>query len=346
MAKILIMAGGTGGHIFPALPVAEILRRNGHEIFWMGTRNGLETKLLPEAALYTVDFTGVRKKGLKMLFTTPMALLRAIVQASKVFKSIQPNVVLGMGGYTALPGGITAFLRGIPLIIHEQNSIAGLSNRVLARLAKKILLGYPNTLKGGIWVGNPVRTTIVPNEERGHRQGPLRILVLGGSQGARALNETIPRALAQMQAHVFIRHQCGHAHVEKTKALYKNLQLDVEVVPFLEHIEDAYAWCDLAICRAGAMTLAELAQAGVPAILVPYPFAVDDHQTKNALFYARSGGALLIAEKDLTPESLTTTLTQLDRAKLKAMSKMMRQQAKTDAATTMATMIMEIAHAA
>ena len=344
MAKIMIIAGGTGGHIFPGIAVAEALAEKGHEILWMGTNNGLETTLLPRSSLYTIDFAGIRKKGIKPLLTLPVALSRAILQASRILKKAKPDLVLGMGGYTSFPGGVAAFLKGIPLVIHEQNSVAGFANRALALVARKTLLGFPETLKRGLWFGNPARHTIYPTD-RSSRQGPLRILILGGSQGAKALNEVVPKALALLKTPFLIRHQCGRTYEENTKHFYQDLHLDAEVVPFLEKIEESYAWCDLAICRSGAMTLTELAQAAVPAILVPYPYAVDDHQTKNALFYVQTGGALLMPEKDLTPKALAAILADLDREKLHTMARQMQRNAKADAAIAIVSAIMEIVDA-
>jgi len=310
---ILVMAGGTGGHIFPALAVAEELRVRGWQVVWLGHPDGMETKLVPPRGfeMEFIRFGGVRGKGLVSKLKLPVNLLRGCWQARKIIAAVRPDVVLGMGGYITFPGGMMASLHGIPLLIHEQNSFVGLANRFLAVVADHLLTGFPGVLKRGEWVGNPVRPEIAalppPAERFAGRDGPLRLLVIGGSLGAQALNEIVPQGLGMLPEgeRPMVVHQAGEKHLESLRAHYEQAGVQAHCVAFIEDMAGAYGWADLVICRAGALTVSELAVVGVASILVPYPFAVDDHQTGNAKFLVNVGGAFLLPQKQLTPEAVS-----------------------------------------
>ncbi|MFH1817224.1 MAG: undecaprenyldiphospho-muramoylpentapeptide beta-N-acetylglucosaminyltransferase [Pseudomonadota bacterium] len=343
---LMVMAGGTGGHVYPALAVADALRARGWEVFWLGTRAGLEARVVPAAGIdmVWVSMGGVRGKGVLKKLLLPATLLVAFWQSLVAILKRRPDVVLGMGGYTAFPGGMMASLLNKPLVIHEQNSIGGLTNRVLACLADRVLTAFPKVFTHAHdkpipcrrvtteWVGNPVRTDIAAAAPMAH-SGPLRLLVVGGSLGAQALNERVPQALALLPAdkRPQVVHQSGRQHLDALRANYAAADVEAEVRDYIEDMAAAYRDCDFAICRAGAMTVAELACAGVPAVLVPFPFAVDDHQTGNAEFLADAGAAWLIQQKDLTAEKLATLIGGLDRTTLAAMSDKALELAKPDA---------------
>ncbi|MES2236144.1 MAG: undecaprenyldiphospho-muramoylpentapeptide beta-N-acetylglucosaminyltransferase [Pseudomonadota bacterium] len=325
MRKILIMAGGTGGHIMPGLAVAEHLRAHGWKIAWLGNPAGMEAKLVAGRGyqMAWLNFSALRGKGLMRKLALPLNLLRGGVGAWRALSRIQPDVVLGMGGYVTFPGGLVAAVRGIPLVLHEQNSVAGLTNRVLAKVATRILCGFPDVLPHGVWTGNPVRSDIAvlpaPTFRYAERTGPLNVLVMGGSLGAQVLNEAVPKAWALMAENQRpnglpsvvpdvvpnIVHQAGEKHLPELQALYAELGVNANCVAFIADMAGAYAWADLVICRAGALTVAELAAAGVASVLVPYPHAVDDHQTGNAQFLAQAGAAILLPQSELTAERLT-----------------------------------------
>jgi UDP-N-acetylglucosamine--N-acetylmuramyl-(pentapeptide) pyrophosphoryl-undecaprenol N-acetylglucosamine transferase len=346
---LMVMAGGTGGHVYPALAVADALRTRGWDVFWLGTKNGLEARVVPAAGIdmVWVSMGGVRGKGLLKKLLLPAMLLVAFGQSLAAIMQRRPDVVLGMGGYTAFPGGMMASLLSKPLIIHEQNSVGGLTNRVLACLADRVLTAFPQAFRGGRdkpipcgrvtteWVGNPVRAdiTAITAEERAGRSGPLRLLVVGGSLGAQALNERVPQALAMLPAgqRPQVVHQSGRLHLDALRANYAAAGVEAEVRDYIEDMAAAWRDCDFAICRAGAMTVAELACAGVPAVLVPFPHAVDDHQTGNAEFLADAGAAWLIQQKDLSAEKLAALIGGLDRATLAAMSDKAMKLARPDA---------------
>lgn len=343
---LMVMAGGTGGHVYPALAVAAALRARGWDVFWLGTRAGLEARVVPAAGIdmVWVSVGGVRGKGVLKKLLLPVTLLRAFWQSLRAILLRRPDVVLGMGGYTAFPGGMMASLLNRPLVIHEQNSVGGLTNRVLACLADRVLTAFPKVFTHPHdkpipcrrvvteWVGNPVRTDIVAATPTAHT-GPLRLLVVGGSLGAQALNERVPQALALLPAdkRPQVVHQSGRQHLNALRANYAAAGVEADVRDYIEDMAAAYRDCDFAICRAGAMTVAELACAGVPAVLVPFPFAVDDHQTGNAEFLSDAGAAWLIQQKDLTAEKLATLIGGLDRATLAAVSDKARALAKPDA---------------
>ena len=351
---LMIMAGGTGGHIFPALSVADYVRSQGWNVVWLGSRAGMEARLVPEKG-YTIAwirFSGLRRKGLLPVALLPLNLLIAFWQSAKALFAHRPDVVLGMGGYVAFPGGMMASLLNRPLVIHEQNSIAGLTNRVLAQVADKVLVAFPGAFgerSKAEWTGNPVRQDIaaVPPPEARFvgREGRLRVLVLGGSQGAGALNEVVPQAIARMSAgqRPDITHQAGAAHFEAVQKNYRLAAVDAAVVPFIPDMAAAYASVDVMICRAGASTIAELAAAGVPSVLIPYPHAVDDHQTRNARFLTDRGAAVLIPQSELSAEKLSTLLATLTREKLLAMARAARAAGKPDAARAVAEACMRLA---
>ena len=316
---ILVMAGGTGGHVYPALAVAKALQQQSHEIVWLGTHRGLESRVVPanNIDMEWISVGGLRGKNSWTLILAPFRLILALAQSLRVMARHRPAAVLGMGGFVSGPGGLAAWLMRRPLVIHEQNAIAGLTNRLLARLARVVLQAFPGSFPANIkseTVGNPVRADIAaladPATRLASREGALRLLVLGGSQGALALNKVVPRALARLPEELrpIVRHQAGSLTIDAARESYDQESIDVELLPFIEDMADAYAWADLVVCRAGALTVAELSAAGLPAIFVPYPAAVDDHQTANAQPLADAGAAAIVAECDLSDESLARLL--------------------------------------
>lgn len=358
--KILIMAGGTGGHVFPGLAVAKELRARGADVSWFGTRQGLEARLVPEAGFVIrfVRIGGLRGKGLARQLSGPFLVLLAILQSLWIMLRVRPNVVLGMGGFVSGPGGVAAWLSHRPLLIHEQNAVPGMTNRLLARLATKVMEAFPRSFSGlpGTSIrcpvehtGNPVRDDIAslppPSERLQGREGKLRILILGGSQGAEILNELVPAAIATLAdpASVTVRHQAGPQHLERTRTRYGKLDVEVELVPFIGDMAEAYGWADLVVGRAGAMTITELAAAGAASILVPYPFAVDDHQTANARFLADAGAAVLIPQPELTCAGLGRLFAEFQAARWQsvAMAKAARRLSVPDATRRVAMRCME-----
>tara|TARA_R110001583_G_scaffold173287_1_gene327225 strand:+ start:68801 stop:69886 length:1086 start_codon:yes stop_codon:yes gene_type:complete len=357
--RVLIMAGGTGGHVFPALAVADELRSKNCDVYWMGTENGIEEKLVPAAGypLTFIHVKGLRGNGLMGWLLAPFKLVKAVYEALKAIKQIKPDVVLGMGGFASGPGGLAAWLLRTPVIIHEQNAIPGLTNRLLANFAKQVLEGFTqsfDTSQGAVWVGNPVRASIEsiasPDSRFENRTGPIRLLVLGGSLGAKALNKVVPEAMAlSNQSNLFeIKHQSGERHLKDCQQNYQGVTIKAEVTAFIDDMTSAYAWADLVICRAGALTIAELAASGVGALLVPYPYAVDDHQTHNAMTLVNSGAAQLISEETLTANLLLEQLSVFidNREQLLKMANAARSQAKLGTATVVADICLkEVAHA-
>jgi UDP-N-acetylglucosamine--N-acetylmuramyl-(pentapeptide) pyrophosphoryl-undecaprenol N-acetylglucosamine transferase len=316
---ILVMAGGTGGHVYPALAVANALRARSSDVVWLGTHRGLESRIVPEAGIDIewISVKGLRRKGLLAALIAPLQISWALLQSLGVILRRRPAAVLGMGGFVSGPGGVAAWLTRRPLLIHEQNAAAGLTNRLLARLARVVLQAFPgsfNSNVAAVTVGNPVRESIaniaVPAERYAGREGALRLLVLGGSQGSLALNRTVPAALALLDkgSRPEVRHQCGERTLDIAKEAYRSCGVDVELLPYIEDMAAAYAWADLVVCRAGALTVAELCAAGLPALFVPYPAAVDDHQTANATPMAEAGAAAIVQESVLTPELLAELL--------------------------------------
>lgn len=350
MKKLLIMAGGTGGHIMPGIAVAERMKLEGWQIAWMGNPDGMEAKLTEGRGyeMAWVRFSALRGKGLLRKIMLPFNLLRGFYQAFVQLGRIKPDVVLGFGGYISFPGGMMAVLKGIPLVLHEQNSVAGLANRVLAKVATRVLTGFPNTLEDGEWVGNPVRPEIngvspAPTERYAERSGPIKILVIGGSLGARALNENVPRALALIDEaqRPEVIHQTGAQEFNEVAVLYAAIDVQAQCAPFITNMANAYAQADLVICRAGALTIAELAAAGVASLLVPFPAAVDDHQTFNAQFLARAGAAFLLPQSELTPDRLKA-ISSVPREQLAQMAQRAHALAKPDATTAVARVCREV----
>ena len=322
----LVMAGGTGGHIFPGLAMAEALRARGWRVHWLGVPGSMEDRLVPPRgfAFEPVEFGGVRGKGLKTLALLPLRLTRALCQARAVLKRVKPDVVLGLGGYITVPGGLAAKLAGVPILLHEQNSIAGMSNRWLAKLAERSFSAYPAALPGGEWIGNPLRTEFLqqpaPAARFAGRSGPLRLLVVGGSLGAQALNQVLPLALALIpfEQRPIVTHQGGEKQIDALRAAYAEADVQATLTPFIRDTAQAFADADLVIARAGASTVTELAAIGAAAAFVPFPHAVDDHQTHNARFLVDAGAGWLLPQSELTPERLAGLLQGLDRAELLA----------------------------
>ena len=320
----LIMAGGTGGHIFPGLAVAEELRARGWRVHWLGAPGSMESRIVPQHGfpLELIDFSGVRGKGLATLALLPLRLLRAFWQALQVVRRVKPDVVVGLGGYITFPGGMMGVLCGKPLVLHEQNSVAGMANKVLAGVADRVFTAFPDVLKKAQWVGNPLRSAFTrqaaPSERFAGRTGPLRLLVVGGSLGAQALNDIVPRALALIPAadRPLVTHQSGATQIDALRANYQAAGVQAELTPFIDDTASAFAAADIIVCRAGASTVTEIAAVGAAAVFVPFPFAVDDHQTTNARFLVNAGGGWLVQQSDLTPEGLAKMLLNSERTAL------------------------------
>lgn len=335
----LVMAGGTGGHIFPGLAVAEALRDAGWRVHWLGAPNSMESQLVPPRgfAFEAIDFGGVRGKGLKTLALLPLRLLKAFWQSLQVVRRVQPDVVLGLGGYITFPGGMMASLLGKPVVLHEQNSVAGMANKVLAQVADRVFTAFLQVFKTGQWVGNPLRQAFTqqaaPTERFAGRTGPLQVLVVGGSLGAKALNDIVPQAMALIPEtqRPQVIHQSGAKQIDALRANYEAAGVQAELTPFIDDTATAFAQADLVICRAGASTVTELAAVGVAALFVPFPFAVDDHQTTNADFLVQHGGGWLVQQSELTAESLAARLQNLDRSQLLACAQKAHEQKKTNA---------------
>jgi UDP-N-acetylglucosamine--N-acetylmuramyl-(pentapeptide) pyrophosphoryl-undecaprenol N-acetylglucosamine transferase len=346
---ILIMAGGTGGHIFPGLAVAAQMRALGWEVVWMGARGGMEERLVPRHGYRTawIRARAARGKGLLQKLLLPANLLYSFWESARYIRSLKPDVVLGLGGYVAFPGGMMASLLNRPLALHEQNAIAGLANRVLAQVSDKVMVAFPGALKGAEWTGNPVRAEIAaiasPEDRFRGRQGPLKLLVVGGSLGAQALNEALPKALALMSEKPQVVHQAGEKHLETLRTNYAAAGVHGELLAFIDDMARRYAEADLVICRAGAVTIAELSAGGMASVLVPFPHAVDDHQTANARFLADRGAAILIQQRDLSPQRLAGLIGSLDRPKLLQMAQQARAAGKPDAARVVAQRCMALA---
>jgi UDP-N-acetylglucosamine--N-acetylmuramyl-(pentapeptide) pyrophosphoryl-undecaprenol N-acetylglucosamine transferase len=349
MKTILIMAGGTGGHIFPGLAVAAEMRAAGWDVVWMGARGGMEERLVPKHGYRAawIRARAARGKGLVQKLLLPANLLLSFWESARHLRALKPDVVLGLGGYVAFPGGMMASLLDRPLALHEQNAIPGLANRVLSKVSDRVMVAFPGALPGAEWTGNPVRAeiaAIAPPEARfAGRGGPLRVLVVGGSLGAQALNDALPKAIALLKDRPLVVHQAGEKHIDTLKANYAAAGASGELVAFIDDMAARYAAADLVVCRAGAVTVAELSAGGMASVLVPFPHAVDDHQTANARFLADQGAAILIQQRELTPEKLAALLGSLDRAKLLDMARRARALGKPDAARVVAQRCMELA---
>lgn len=358
MRTLMIMAGGTGGHVYPALAVAHDLRARDVEVFWLGTQRGLEARVVPEAGMDIewVTIGGIKGKGLLARLLAPIRILIAMLQTGVVIFRRRPEAVLGMGGFVAGPGGLTAWLLRVPLLIHESNAVAGLTNKWLARLASRVLVGFPDVLTGSshrLYVGNPVRAEIAalpePALRLANRTGPLRLLVVGGSLGAQVFNEVVPRAVAELPAgiNIEIRHQSGRDKLAATGEHYSNVGIEADIHEFITDMAGAYQWADLVVCRAGAMTIAELAAAGMAAILVPYPYAIYDHQTANARFLSEHDAAILLPQPEFSAARLAGLLADLeqDRSRVMQLSTKARQLAITDATDKVSAACLEVMYA-
>lgn len=354
-APVVIMAGGTGGHIFPGLAVARVLRDRGIPVTWLGAEGAMETRLVPQhgIAIDTLPIAGLRGKGKLTLFGAPFRIMRAVRAAGYALRARKPRAVVAFGGFASGPGGLAARLLGVPLIVHEQNRAPGMTNRVLARMCRRLLVGFPGSFPSGEeLVGNPVRAEIAavaePEQRFSGRSGPLHVLVIGGSQGARVLNNAVPKAVAALGDSVAIelRHQSGEKLFAEAQAAYAEAGVQATVSPFIADMAEAFAWADVVVCRAGASTLAELCAVGVPSILVPFAAAVDDHQTRNALYLVEHGAALLHPQNDQLALNLQQSLQQLlaDPDRRFAMAQAARGLARVDAAERIADIILEESH--
>ena len=357
-ATVMITTGGTGGHVFPGLAVADALRERGANVFWLGTRDGMEATLVPKhgVAFESVSFRGVRGKGVKTFVLGPFALVAASLEARAVIKRRDPKVVLGLGGFASFPGALMAVATGRPLVVHDANAVAGLANRVLAHGADRILLGFPNAMRGKHaklceWTGNPLRaamTRVAPPPQRfADRSGPLRLLVVGGSLGAQGLNERVPAAVARLSSvqRPQILHQAGAKHIDALKAAYRDAGVEAECVAFIEDMAERYAWADFAIARGGAITVSELAAVGLGALIVPLPGAIADEQTANAELLVNAKAAFRIAQDDLTVDALAALLGRIDRATALDMAIAANSVGKTDAAERVAEVCLGLAEA-
>jgi UDP-N-acetylglucosamine--N-acetylmuramyl-(pentapeptide) pyrophosphoryl-undecaprenol N-acetylglucosamine transferase len=355
----MIMAGGTGGHVYPALALARVMRARSWQVVWLGTRRGIEARLVPaeQIPIAWLSVGGVRGKGLLTLLAAPWKLLRALLEARAAMRQYQPAVVIGLGGFASGPGGVAAWLARRPLLIHEQNAVAGFTNRCLARLARRVLTAFPGSFAAGAnaaVIGNPVRADIAalppPVERFGRRSGPLRVLVIGGSQGAIKLNRIVPQGIALLGGGVKLDvwHQSGERWLEQARRFYADAAVAARVEPYIEDMAEAYAWADLVICRSGALTVSELAAAGLGAVLVPFAAAVDDHQTRNALYLAAEGAAVLIPEAELDAARLARELRALceGRGKLIVMAERARLLARPRATEELADACVAVARMA
>ncbi|MGF2685924.1 undecaprenyldiphospho-muramoylpentapeptide beta-N-acetylglucosaminyltransferase [Marinobacter sp. DUT-3] len=355
--RFLMMAGGTGGHVFPALATARALQQKGHEVFWLGSAGGMEERLIDETdiPLSLVHVSGLRGKGKLALLAAPFRLMRGLGEAFTVIRRIRPDCVVGMGGFVTGPGGLAAWLNRIPLVIHEQNAVAGMTNRLLVRFAETVLEAFPGSFGDKVvtrCTGNPVRQDLAelaaPEQRMAQREGPLRLLVVGGSLGAQVFNQQVPEALAKLpQAErPVVRHQCGEKHADAARDAYEQNGVEASVEPFIKDMAEAYSWADLVLCRSGALTVSELCVAGLGAILVPFPHAVDDHQTMNGQHMVSAQAAVLVPQPKLNPQSLAETLRDLsnDRSRVLNMAKAARSLARPDATERVVNYCLEAAN--
>ena len=356
-SKVMIMAGGTGGHVYPAMAVAEYLTELNTNIVWLGTKKGLEADVVPKKGypLLFLDVKGVRGKSFISKLISPLIIIRAIIQSIKIIRQQKPDVVLGMGGFVSGPGGIAAYLLRVPLCIHEQNAIAGLTNKLLRPFASIVLQAFPGSFNGAsnvITVGNPVRKSILTlsekNDEASGSNDEINILIVGGSLGARTLNRVVPKVLKEISLtkKINIKHQTGKKNFSETEKNYHDVDLDGDIVPYIDDIAMAYRWADLVICRSGAMTISELAIVGIASILIPYPYAVDDHQTMNARYLSDHGYAILIRESDLSESVLKNAINKLTKSKdyLKTIAESVKTLGMPKATSAVAEKCLELAH--
>ncbi|MBQ92802.1 undecaprenyldiphospho-muramoylpentapeptide beta-N-acetylglucosaminyltransferase [uncultured Marinobacter sp.] len=355
--RFLMMAGGTGGHVFPALATARALEARGHQVYWLGASGGMEQRLIGETdiPLSLIHISGLRGKGKLALLLAPFRLMRALGEAFTILRRIRPDCVVGMGGFVTGPGGVAAWLNRTPLVIHEQNAIAGMTNRILVRFAETVLEAFPGSFGPKVvtrCTGNPVREDLaslpVPEKRLADREGALRLLVIGGSLGAQVFNEQLPEALAMLPEgdRPVVRHQCGERHAEAAKHAYEEHGVEAAVEPFIKDMAEAYQWADLVLCRAGALTVSELCAAGIGAVLVPFPHAVDDHQTKNGQQMVSAKAAILIPQSKMTPAVLAETLGDLarNRDRVNEMAKAARTLARPDATERVVNYCLEAAN--
>ena len=343
-ATALVMAGGTGGHIFPGLAVADALTARGWQVHWLGAPGGMEAQIVPPRGypFEAVEFGGVRGKGWRTLLALPARLLRALTQSAEVIRRVRPDVLVGLGGYITFPAGVMGRLMGKPLVLHEQNAVAGLANKLLARLAERTFTAFPRALLGAECVGNPLRAEFTqqaaPGQRFADRAGPLKLLVVGGSLGAKALNDVVPRALALIpgEQRPNVAHQSGAKQIDALRAAYEAVGVEAAMLPFIDDMASAYAEADVVICRAGASTVTEIAAIGAAALFVPFPYAVDDHQTRNARYLSDNGAAWLMAQTELTPSHLADWLTGLTREELAQRASKAKALQKLDAAERIA----------
>lgn len=341
---LLVMAGGTGGHVYPAMAVADALMLKGWQVAWLCTEGGMENRLIANKPYekHMITMKGVRGNGLMGWLKLPVRLLIAFRQAWHGIRQVKPNLVLGMGGFAAFPGGVMAKLLGIPLLVHEQNSVAGLTNKLLSRLANQTLAAFPRAFGSrAVLVGNPVRQDIVqveaPPQRFAGREGALKVLVVGGSLGAKALNTVLPAAFRELEEETIeVVHQAGEKHIEALDSEYQGAAIKYHTVAFIQNMAEAYAWSDLVICRSGALTVAELSAAGVASVLVPFPYAVDDHQTTNGAYLAEQGAAILMQQTELTKESVKTLIENIKREKCLEMANKALKMGKPKATETVA----------
>lgn len=344
--RLLIMAGGTGGHVFPAIAVARVLQAQGWEIEWLGTKDRMEADLVPKHGIpiHFIEISGLRGKGLAALLKAPFKIIKAIMQAKKIIKTYRPDAVLGMGGYVSGPGGVAAKLCGVPVILHEQNAVAGLTNKLLAKIATKVLQAFPGAFPGAEVVGNPVRADMfalpTPQQRFAKRDGALRVLVFGGSQGARVLNLLMPQVAEKMGEHIIIRHQVGQGNSQAIRAKYPETAT-VEVTDFIDNMAEAYAWADVVVCRSGALTVCEIAAAGMPAIFIPFQHK-DKQQYLNARYLADAGAAVIIEQNELNADKVVAYLQQWDRQTLLSMAEKAQAKAAPQAAQNVADTIISV----
>ncbi|NOQ34453.1 MAG: undecaprenyldiphospho-muramoylpentapeptide beta-N-acetylglucosaminyltransferase [Methylococcaceae bacterium] len=346
--RIMIMAGGTGGHVFPALAVAQYLRSKDWDVSWLGTEKGLEARVIPENNIEIdwLSVSGLRGKGILFKFKSIFLLVKACWQAFKHLRTRKPDVVLGMGGFVAAPGGLMAKVLGIPLVIHEQNRVVGTTNKLLAKIARRVLEAFPESFpakRKALCCGNPLREAFsnLPEKALKNETQALNILVVGGSQGAQILNQVVPEALAKLK-NISVRHQTGSVMQSEVASNYQTLNVDAKAVAFIDDMADAYQWADLVVCRAGAMTVSEVSACSLPVIFIPLPHAIDDHQTANAHYLADAGAALILPQKELTAASLSAAITQISN-NLETMAKASKNKARLDATAMVADICIEVA---
>lgn len=352
--NVLFMAGGTGGHVNPGIAVAKELEKRGYQIHWLGTRTGIEARLVPASgfSLHFLRVKGVRGRGLMKKILAPLSMFMAVVQAIKIIRKVRPKFVVGFGGYVAAPGGVAAYLLRLPLIVHEQNAVAGATNKILSKFADKVLIAFPTTMPKGVVTGNPVREEMrqvpPPSVRFENRTGALRVLVFGGSLGASGINKIVPKSLglARSEIDLIVKHQTGKNDVLLVQDEYEKSGQNIEVLEFIDDMAGALEWADFVICRSGALTVSEMATVGLGAIYIPFPYAVDDHQTKNAEYICHAGGGYILQESDAEPGVLAKLIIESfsDRKKLLDMATKAMSRAVPDTEKIVANMCEDLIH--